>query len=408
MKTFNSATLGYICRINTKMIKLGCLAFVLSVVQSLNAQSPAAPTELLSVVKPGFEIYAPRQADLARAVEPLEHAAREYKRYFGKDAPKIAVVLYDTPQQALKYDKAEFRKRGMGLLKLPAMDHIPPKVIRSTILSVLLRESPADKRLMMLVPYPEGPVAGIDLQRGDILLSVNKQPIRNVEDLKREMDKIAVGSPVTLVTERGGQKKKLRFNKPEDKPDPSLETLWKIISRDGKFPVHRSIIAHEAMHQLVGDGLREGPNRHLPAWFSEGIASMAEFPDEREQSRKRIREHLKTRIELSKLFSMLHPASSGVIIPSGSPGSGVIIPSGPPTDGLPVMIKTNTPEGEKFYEQSMTLLEFLAETEGERFVGQIGEALIRNESMENVLQRARKSPKDLNGLDAAWVKWLTR
>ena len=411
MKTFNSATLGNICGINIKLIKLGCLAFVLSIVQSLNGQSPAAPAEeLLSVVKPGFEIYAPRQADLARAVEPLEHAAREYKRYFGKDAPKIAVVLFDTPQQALKYDKAEFRKRGMGLLKMPAMDHMPEKVIRSTVLSVLLWESPADKRLMMVVPYPDGPVAGVDLQRGDILLSVNKQPIRNVEDLKRALEKIAVGSPVTLVTERSGQKKKLRFNKPEDKPDPSLETLWKIISRDGKFPVHRSIIAHEAMHQLVRDGLSEGLNSSifLPAWFSEGIASMAEFPNEREQSRKRIREHLKTRIELSKLFTMLHPASSGVIIPSGPPGSGVIIPSRPPTDGLPVMIKTNTPEGEKFYEQSMTLLEFLAKTEGERFVGQIGEALVRNESMENVLQRARKSPKDLNGLDAEWVKWLTR
>ena len=115
-----------------KMIILGCLAFMLSVVQSLNGQSPAAPVELLSVVKPRFEIYAPRQADLARAVEALEHAGREYKRYFGKDAPKIAVVLFDTPQQTLKYDKAEFRKRGLGLLKWSAMT-IPPKLIRSVM-----------------------------------------------------------------------------------------------------------------------------------------------------------------------------------------------------------------------------------------------------------------------------------
>jgi hypothetical protein len=153
------------------------------------------------------------------------------------------------------------------------------------------------------------------------------------------------------------------------------------------------------MHQLVRDGLSEGLNSSnlLPAWFSEGTASLAEFPGEREQARKRIREHLKTRIELSRLFTMPHPSFGGAITPSGSPGS-----------GLPVMITANIPEGEKFYEQSMTLLEFLADTEGERFVGQIGEALMRNEHMEEVLTRARKSPKNLNELDAAWVKWLTR
>lgn len=402
MKIFNSATPGCICGFNIKLIKLGCLAFVLSVVQSLNGQSPAAPTEeLLSVVKPGFEIYAPRQADLARAVEPLEHAAREYRRYFGKDAPKIAVVLYDTPQQTLKYDNAEFRKRGMGLLKLHANDHIPPKFIRATTLSALLRESPADKRLMMLVPYPEGPVAGIDLQRGDIILSVNKQPIRNVEDFNQAMAKTTVGSPVTLVTERGGKRKELRFNKPEDKVDPSQETLMKSIFRDGKFPVHRSIIAHEAMHQLVSDGLRiDGLSKFLPAWFSEGIASLVEFPDEREQSRKRMRKDLKTRIELPRLFTMLHPASSGTIISSETPGSETF------NRELPVVIETDIPEGENLYEQSMTLLEFLAKTEGERFVGRIGESLAQGESMNNILKTARKSSGDLSSLDAAWVKWL--
>lgn len=355
--------------------------------------------KLLSVVNKEFEVYAPRQADLARAVEPLEHAAREYKRYFGKDAPKIAVVLYDTSQQTLQYDEAEFRKRGMGLLKLQAMDHIPPKVIRSTILSVLLRESPADKRLMMLVPYPEGPVAGIDLQRGDILLSVNKRPIRNVEDLKREMDKIAVGSPVTLVTERDGQKKNLRFNKPEDKPDPSQETLWKIISRDGKFPVHRSIIAHEAMHTLMQAGLKTPV---IPAWYSEGLASLAEYPEDLKQHRLRMKENVKDGSPIATLLKMLHPASYGQVVPdSQRPGA--------PAPGIPVTIRVNTTKAQDlFYEQSMTLLEFLAKTEGDRFVGRIGESLARGESMESVLKTARNVPTDLAQLDAAWVKWLSQ
>ncbi len=381
-----------------KMIILGCLAFMSSVAQPLNGQSPAAPVELLSVVKPRFEIYAPRQAFLARAVEALEHAGREYKRYFGKDAPKIAVVLYDIPEQARKYDKAEFRKRGLGLLKWKALTI--PKIALIAPLSVIITKSPVNGRPQVLAPFPEGPVAGIDLQRDDVLLSINNHPVRNMEDVKREMAAVAVGTSVTLKIERSGRRNAIRFVRPEPNQNASsLEVLAGIVLRSDKVPVSRSTIAHEAMHQLVRDGLSEGLNSSnlLPAWYSEGTASLAEFPGEREQARKRIREHLKTRIELSRLFTMPHPSFGGAITPSGSPGS-----------GLPVMITANIPEGEKFYEQSMTLLEFLADTEGERFVGQIGEALMRNEHMEEVLTRARKSPKNLNELDAAWVKWLTR
>jgi hypothetical protein len=60
------------------------------------------------------------------------------------------------------------------------------------------------------------------------------------------------------------------------------------------------------------------------------------------------------------------------------------------------------------YEQGMTLLEYLAETEGDRFVGRIGESLTRGESMESVLKTASKAPTNIAQLDAAWAKWLSR
>jgi hypothetical protein len=56
----------------------------------------------------------------------------------------------------------------------------------------------------------------------------------------------------------------------------------------------------------------------------------------------------------------------------------------------------------------MTLLKYLAETEGDHFVGRIGESLARGESMESILKTARKVPTDIAQLDAAWVKWLSR
>jgi hypothetical protein len=56
----------------------------------------------------------------------------------------------------------------------------------------------------------------------------------------------------------------------------------------------------------------------------------------------------------------------------------------------------------------MTLLEYLAETEGDRFVGRIGESLARGESMESVIKTATKAPTDIVQLDVAWAKWFSR
>jgi hypothetical protein len=77
----------------------------------------AKSDELISVVNKEFEIYAPRRADLERASEAIVHARRVYQKYFGKKAPKIALVLFDTPDQASAYTESKFKERGLALVK---------------------------------------------------------------------------------------------------------------------------------------------------------------------------------------------------------------------------------------------------------------------------------------------------
>lgn len=403
MSAFDNEIFGLVWRNDVYRLLLGCLVFLLTALCALNGQSLTASGELVSVVKPQFEIYAPRQTDLPRAVEALEQARRIYKQYFGKDAPKIAVVLYDKPEQTQAYDEAAFRNRGLALLKWNALT-LPSKIARFDSLGALLTGSPADSRPQVLALYPEGAVAGIDLRSGDVLLSVNSHPVRTVEDARREMSVIAVGVSVTVGIERGGRRSERQFVRPE--PNPKSITpgeLARIASESGKIPISRSTIAHEAMHKLVREGLREnlGSNNILPAWFSEGMASLAEFPAEREASRKFIREKLKERIELFQLFRMLHPATQGM---TSAPSA-----STPESGGLTRTIRVELSAGEQaFYQQNMTLLEFLAEKEGKRFVGQIGEELARGKRMEDILRLARVAPRDLTGLDTAWSKWLTQ
>jgi hypothetical protein len=154
------------------------------------------------------------------------------------------------------------------------------------------------------------------------------------------------------------------------------------------------------MHTLMGAGLKTPV---IPAWYSEGLASLAEYPEDLKRNRLRMKENVKDGSPIATLLTMLHPASYGQIVPdSKTPGA--------PAPGIPVTIRlmNTTKAQDLLYEQSMTLLEYLAETEGDRFVGRIGESLARGESMESVMKTASKAPADIAQLEAAWMKWLSR
>jgi len=355
--------------------------------------------KLLSVVNKEFEIYAPRPADLERASEAIVHARRVYRKYFGKDAPKIALVLYDTPDQAGAYAQSKFDERGIKLLKWKALG-TPAKIDIILELGILVAEVPGESRPQVLGVFKDEPSAGIILQEGDVFLAVNNRTVAKIEDFTREINEVAVGSVVTLRVRRKGRETDLKFNKPlPSQPDAWVMAKIQDIQQNKLFPISKTIIAHEAMHTLMRAGLK---NDAIPAWFREGLATLAEFPEDLKQRRLRMKENLKDGSPLATLLTMPHPASGGQIISSGqTPGAAA--------SDLPRTIRVETTKAQKlFYEQSMTLLEYLAETEGDHFVGRIGESLARGESMESVLKTARKAPADIAQLDAAWVKWLSR
>jgi hypothetical protein len=144
--------------------------------------------KLLSVINKEFEIYAPRPADLERASEAIVHARRVYQKYFGKDAPKIAVVLFDTPDQASAYTKSKFNERGMALLKWNASGEPSPLSI-SPELGIVFAQFPGENRAQVLGVFDEQPPAGIKLQKGDVFLAVNNQTVANLKILRAKYQK---------------------------------------------------------------------------------------------------------------------------------------------------------------------------------------------------------------------------
>jgi hypothetical protein len=263
--------------------------------------------KLLSVINKEFEIYAPRPADLERASEAIVHARRVYQKYFGKDAPKIAVVLFDTPDQASAYTKSKFNERGMALLKWNASGEPSPLSI-SPELGIVFAQFPGENRAQVLGVFDEQPPAGIKLQKGDVFLAVNNRTITKIEDFRREIKAAAVGSEVTLRVKREGREIDLAFNKSRTSPpDASMVAkIQNVIQSSRIIPTSKQVIAHEVMHKLVDAGLK---TYKIPAWYSEGLASLAEFPDDLKQRRLQMKENVQDASPIAALLTMQHPAN---------------------------------------------------------------------------------------------------
>jgi hypothetical protein len=191
--------------------------------------------KLLSVVNKEFEIYAPRQADLERASEAIVHARRVYQKYFGKDAPKLALVLYDTPDQASAYTESKFKERGLALFKHMAAHELARSGF-SPELGIVFAQLPGENRVQVLGVVNEKSPAGNKLQKGDVFLAVNNRTITKIEDFRREIEAAAVGSEVTLRVKREGRETDLKYNKPPvSEPDASMMAKAQTLLETAKF-----------------------------------------------------------------------------------------------------------------------------------------------------------------------------
>lgn len=167
--------------------------------------------------------------------------------------------------------------------------------------------------------------------------------------------------------------------------------------KTGSSPTKTTVIAHEAMHKL----LRARFGMGLPTWFHEGFSSLIELPDARAGRKAAMLENFEQVFPFPRLFTMQHPASQGRVVSS----------EGGPRAGGVIVIDASTPGGtnpKQFYAMGMTLLEMIAEREGDLFVGRIAEGLARGESMADILKNAKHLPHDVAALQDEWSAWVRR
>lgn len=147
-----------------------------------------------------------------------------------------------------------------------------------------------------------------------------------------------------------------------------------------------NIISHEAGHLLVSAYVKENWKQLLksdstikndnyeypkiPDWVDEMVAILCEHPHLKEKRRVTMRDSIEKRIPVSEVLSkrMGHRL---------------------------------------FYEEMLSVMEFIIEKEGNEIVNTIVEESIKKKTMEEILkQHAKNIPYKLDELEKVWVKWV--
>ncbi len=286
---------------------------------SARAQTTTGPSSLQSVARDQFEVYAATDDDLRRGVEGLEQAVREYRRYFGEEPSRIALVLYRDPAHHAQYDSLAIKARGLTILRWPATAAARTQLVPWNEVGVVL--AAAGGCLTVGAEYAERAREGSGLQPGDVLISVNGDSTCTSEELARVRRALASGDEVSLRVRRAGGEHVVRFTYPDPRPGPPPANVLQAAGASApRIPTAASIIAHEAAHQLLR--ARFG-SADLPAWFHEGFASLSEFENGRAARLGAVRQSRSQWIPWDTLFNMAHPANSGTVVsPAPRPGGG--------------------------------------------------------------------------------------
>ncbi len=417
----------------------------------LVAQTPAPdPLSAAKHVTERYELYAPTQQDVDQARPYVERAIEGFGRAFGEPAPKVAVVLFDSNPALAAFDKAPFTRRGLATrtwLTERASAQRTTDLVAATPLGVVVGSAPGGAGVRVVVAIP-GDAAGVGLQPGDVIKSLNGTAVATLTEFAGLFDAMAVGTEAKLEVDRGGTTVQVAFAK---NARSSLGRLAGSAQQSGGATRsgYGDVLTHETAHTLLDAYVQSklGPPRGgapvwpVPSWLHEAVAQFVEFPtaDARAPRRDAARQLLGSHKPLAELFTMPHPVSSllagpggsvrpapggnSVMVRAGSPppgasgsqpsgGNSVMVPSGSPPPGARGggVFTVAAPVGANagFYPQSLSVLEFLVARAGPEILPRLAVGLAGGKTVGQVLAEAKAPlPAEPAALEREWTAWMT-
>jgi hypothetical protein len=395
---------------------------LLAAASPLMAQTPAPdPLSAAKHVHARYELYAPTQQEVDRARPHVERAIENFGRAFGEQAPRVAVVLFQSAPALAGFDDAPLARRGLATrrwLTEQASAQRPTDLVGAAQLGVILGSQPGGAGVRVAAALPGG-AAGVGLQPGDVIRSVDGTAVATLGELAGLFDALAVGAPVKLEVNRGGSMVPVAFAKPAGpglrRPSaapaqqlgPGTRTAW------------GDVLAHETAHTLLDAYVQarvgSPPGSRVPSWLHEAVAQLVEFPtaEARAPRRQAARQLLGSHTPLAELFTMAHPmaamlqASQGTMVRSAAPQGGSAPRMGELTS-IAIPSSAAGPASAGFYPQALSVLEFLIDRAGSEIVPRLAVGLASGKTVGQVLAEAKAPlPADPAALEREWAAWMT-
>lgn len=424
--------------------------------------TPAAaqqPPGWVAAKTPGYDLYAPNQALLDASRAQLDSARAAFARYFPGPAPKLHVVVADGRDELMRFDLKGLRAQvgevlawtvatprttpGGAIMEMKGDGEARSAMALFGNLSVAVSPAPHGAGALVRFVPSAGAGPGVDLRVGDVVRGVNGRTGVAMKELVAAYEALPAGAPVRLDVERDGKVETLSFAKPagaprgqiRHEPPPGAGASGGPTGGATGGSGEPRILSHEAGHQLFArwvqarlggaDAAREAMRTRLgepasgelrvaygspllPDWLDEAGATLSESEVTQAGRRRYILENFGSVIPLATLFAAEHPALPGLrAMAAARREAGT---TGQQAGPVPVRVRRSADamDPAMFYAQSLSVAEFMAEREGPTFLADVVDAMLRGQSMADVLRSASKLPKTVGALEREWSAWATR
>ena len=180
-----------------------------------------------------------------------------------------------------------------------------------------------------------------------------------------------------------------------------------------------SDLAHEIAHiyfldYMGGEGLHQAN-----AWLHEAVACHHEKARSYRHRLQWMREHLQQRIPLGALFTMRNPVKESPLVELTVKLHERLARGEVTVDEVNRQVSAyaeshaeelsqNGIRDMTYYAESLSVFEFLLESEGKKFIREMCGGLKRGTSMDEIVRRLKVYPKGPSQLEEAWAGWVQK
>ena len=198
---------------------------------------------------------------------------------------------------------------------------------------------------------------------------------------------------------------------------PAHRIAWTIAEGEPLDSQRFSDLSHEIAHIYFLEYMHAGGLHQAHAWLHEAVACHHEKEPSRRYRLQWMRDHLQERIPLATLFTMKNPVKQSPLVELTVQLHEKLARGEITVDELNRQISAyasshaeelsrNGIRNMTYYAESLSLFEFLLETEGKTFIREMCQALRRGTSMDEIVRRRKAYPNGLSQLEDAWVAWV--